>query len=246
MTSPRRSRPCRRRTPRTSRSSSSVATTSPTASRRPSRWATSSACVQALHDRGTRVVVGTCPDLGALRAVPQPLRAIGSRASRQLAAAQGRAVGPMGARVVSLADAVGPYFVAFPDDMFSLDRFHPSSLGYKRTAQALLPDVIRGSGGLNRADALDKLSPQRQGEHVANHQEQLGQVRQDRHPADQGRRHRHPPERRGERAAAPRQAADRAGPDGLRDRHRDRHRHLRADRRRGQEPRRARRSRSPS
>ena len=99
-------------------------------------------CVQALHDRGTRVVVGTCPDLGALRAVPQPLRAIGSRASRQLATAQERAVGPMGAHVVSLADAVGPYFTAFPDDMFSLDRFHPSSLGYERTAQALLPRVI--------------------------------------------------------------------------------------------------------
>ena len=99
-------------------------------------------CVQALHDRGARVVVGTCPDLGALRAVPQPLRALGSRASRQLATAQARAVAPMGAHVVSLAEAVGPFFVAFPDEMFSLDRFHPSSLGYKRTAQALLPHVL--------------------------------------------------------------------------------------------------------
>lgn len=99
-------------------------------------------CVQALHDRGTRVVVGTCPDLGMLLPVPQPLRALGGRASRQLATAQARAVAPMGAHVVSLADSVGPFFEANPEEMFSLDRFHPSSLGYKRTAQALLPRVL--------------------------------------------------------------------------------------------------------
>ncbi len=99
-------------------------------------------CVRELQGRGARVVVGTCPDLAALRAVPQPLRALGSRASRQLAAAQARAVAPLGARVVSLADAVGPSFISDPDQMFSLDRFHPSSLGYKRTAKALLPHVL--------------------------------------------------------------------------------------------------------
>jgi lysophospholipase L1-like esterase len=100
-------------------------------------------CVQALHARGTRVVVGTCPDLGALRPLPQPLRVLGSRASRQLAAAQARAVDPLGAQVVSLADAVGPFFHSDPEEMFSLDRFHPSSLGYKRTAQALLPHLLQ-------------------------------------------------------------------------------------------------------
>jgi lysophospholipase L1-like esterase len=99
-------------------------------------------CVRWLQQRGTRVVVGTCPDLGALKPVPQPLRVLGSRASRQLAAAQARAVHPLGAHVVSLADAVGPYFARDPEEMFSLDRFHPSSLGYKRTAHALLPHVL--------------------------------------------------------------------------------------------------------
>ena len=73
--------------------------------------------------------------------VPQPLRALGSRASRQLAAAQARAVRPRGAHVVSLAETVGPFFLTMPEEMFSLDRFHPSSHGYKRTAQALLPAV---------------------------------------------------------------------------------------------------------
>jgi lysophospholipase L1-like esterase len=99
-------------------------------------------CVLALQERGTRVVVGTCPDLGALKPVPQPLRVLGSRASRQLAAAQARAVEPLGAHVVSLADAVGPFFISDPEQMFSLDRFHPSSLGYKRTAHALLPHLV--------------------------------------------------------------------------------------------------------
>lgn len=99
-------------------------------------------CVRALQTRGARVVVGTCPDLGALRPVPQPLRALGSRASRQLARAQARAVAPLGAVAVSLADTVGPVFVDRPEEMFSLDRFHPSSLGYKRTAQALVPHLV--------------------------------------------------------------------------------------------------------
>ena len=30
--------------------------------------------------------------------------------------------------------------------MFSLDRFHPSALGYKRTAKAILPSVLVALG----------------------------------------------------------------------------------------------------
>lgn len=100
------------------------------------------ACVRELRGRGAEVVVGTCPDLGALRPVPQPLRTLGARASRQLAAAQAAACEPLGARVVPLATAVGPFFLVDPDAHFSVDRFHPSSLGYKRTAQALLPHLL--------------------------------------------------------------------------------------------------------
>ncbi|HKP09015.1 MAG TPA: SGNH/GDSL hydrolase family protein, partial [Microbacterium sp.] len=47
-----------------------------------------------------------------------------------------------GARAVSLGRAVGPFFVTQPDEMFSLDRFHPSALGYRRTAEALLPALL--------------------------------------------------------------------------------------------------------
>jgi lysophospholipase L1-like esterase len=102
--------------------------------------------VRRLRAVDIAVVVGTCPDLGALRPVPQPLRALGSRASRQLAAAQRAAVVPLGAYVVDLATVVGPFFITNPDEMFSLDRFHPSAHGYKRTAKAMLPSVLAALG----------------------------------------------------------------------------------------------------
>ncbi len=104
------------------------------------------AAVRALRERGVEVVVGTCPDLGALRPVPQPLRALGSRASRQLASAQAAATLRAGGHVVSLARVVGPFFISHPDEMFSLDRFHPSGLGYRRTAAALLPSLLAALG----------------------------------------------------------------------------------------------------
>ena len=104
------------------------------------------ACIDGLQELGCAVVVGTCPDLGALRPVPQPLRALGSRASRQLANAQRDAALQRGARAVSLAHVVGPFFITNPDEMFSLDRFHPSAHGYKRTAKAILPSVLAAIG----------------------------------------------------------------------------------------------------
>jgi lysophospholipase L1-like esterase len=102
--------------------------------------------ILALCDRGAAVVVGTCPDLGLLRPVPQPLRALGSRMSRQLAVAQAAAATRNGAHAVSLRHVVGPFFITNPDEMFSLDRFHPSAMGYKRTAEALLPSVLTALG----------------------------------------------------------------------------------------------------
>ena len=78
--------------------------------------------------------------------MPQPLRALGSRASRQLAEAQRGAALASGARAVSLAHVVGPFFITNPDEMFSLDRFHPSTHGYKRTAKAMLPSVLAALG----------------------------------------------------------------------------------------------------
>lgn len=98
--------------------------------------------IAQLRSRGTEVVVGTCPDLRALRPVPQPLRSLAARWSRQLAAAQAIAVAREGATAVDLRRSVGPVFLAQPEEMFSMDRFHPSALGYRRMAEALLPALV--------------------------------------------------------------------------------------------------------
>lgn len=95
--------------------------------------------ILTLRRRGVEVVVGTCPDLGALRPVPQPLRRLISSLSRRLAEAQAETARSAGAHPVDLRRAVGPMFFDDPEAMFSLDRFHPSPLGYRRTAEALLP-----------------------------------------------------------------------------------------------------------
>jgi lysophospholipase L1-like esterase len=107
--------------------------------------------IESLQQQGTEVVVGTCPDLGALSAVPQPLRTLAGLASRQLATAQRDVATELGARAVSLAEVVGPFFIAQPDAMFAIDRFHPSGAGYRRTAKALLPSVL---GALGHDDEL--------------------------------------------------------------------------------------------
>lgn len=101
--------------------------------------------IRRLREVGAEVVVGTCPDLGALRPVPQPLRRLASSMSRRLADIQAETARHAGAEPVDLRRAVGPMFFDEPEAMFSLDRFHPSALGYRRTAEALLPAVCRAA-----------------------------------------------------------------------------------------------------
>jgi lysophospholipase L1-like esterase len=100
------------------------------------------AAVRRLRGLGAEVIVGTCPDLGTLPAVPQPLRHLGGRASQRLAAAQEKAVRAAGGVPVPLGGAVAALFLARPVEMFAQDKFHPSSLGYLRSAEALLPAVV--------------------------------------------------------------------------------------------------------
>lgn len=102
--------------------------------------------IRALKARGSAVVVGTCPDVGAVRPLPQPLRSLGRRMAKQLADKQAEASLAAGAHVVYLADVVGPFFITNPDEMFSIDHFHPSAVGYKRTAKAMLPSVLAALG----------------------------------------------------------------------------------------------------
>lgn len=105
-----------------------------------------SAAVARLRAEGCAVVVGTCPDLGTIEPVAQPLRTIARRWSRELAAAQTVAVVEAGGRTVSLGDILGSEFAAAPRELFSADRFHPSPAGYARLAAALLPSVCAAAG----------------------------------------------------------------------------------------------------
>jgi lysophospholipase L1-like esterase len=102
--------------------------------------------VRRLRELGAEVVVGTCPDLGTVEPVPQPLRWIARRASRQLAAAQTIAVVEAGGRTVSLGDILGPEFAASPSEMFGPDRFHPSVAGYASAAAVMLPSMCAALG----------------------------------------------------------------------------------------------------
>lgn len=111
--------------------------------------------VRRLHDAGTAVVVGTCPDLGTVEPVPQPLRWVARHWSRQLAAAQTIVVVEAGGRTVSLGDLLGPEFAASPMEMFGPDGFHPSAAGYAGAAAAVLPSVCAAVGVGLTADGED-------------------------------------------------------------------------------------------
>ena len=85
------------------------------------------------------VVVGTCPDLGIVTAIPQPLRTVVRQWGLRLRKAQTAAVLAAGGHPVALADLLSPEFLASPDRMFSADGFHPSAAGYELAAKQLLP-----------------------------------------------------------------------------------------------------------
>jgi len=104
------------------------------------------AAVTRLREISCEVVVGTCPDLGTVKPVLQPLRHLARMWCRQLAAAQTIAVVEAGGRTVSLGDILGPEFDARPDELFSPDRFHPSAEGYAAAAAVVLPSVCAALG----------------------------------------------------------------------------------------------------
>ncbi|GAB1689492.1 hypothetical protein KRM28CT15_12950 [Krasilnikovia sp. M28-CT-15] len=104
------------------------------------------ASVRRLRASGCKVVVGTCPDIGAIQPIKPPLRWVARRLSRQLAAAQTVAVVEAGGRTVSLVDLLGPAFEADPVRMFSSDRFHPSAEGYARAAAVMMPTLMAALG----------------------------------------------------------------------------------------------------
>jgi lysophospholipase L1-like esterase len=94
--------------------------------------------VRKLRDRGAVVVVGTCPDLGVISAIPQPLRSLAHSRTLQLARAQTAAVRAASGVPVPLAQLLAPEFRTRRELMLSPDGFHPSSIAYALAADALL------------------------------------------------------------------------------------------------------------
>lgn len=107
--------------------------------------------VRRLRAVGCKVVVGTCPDIGAIRPIKPPLRWLARMWSRQLAEAQTVAVVEAGGSTVSLSDLLGPAFEADPVRMFSSDQFHPSAEGYARAASVIMPTLMAVLGEDDRS-----------------------------------------------------------------------------------------------
>lgn len=97
--------------------------------------------VRRLVAEDCAVVVATCPDLGTIRPILQPLRSIARRLSRALARKQTIATVEAGGRAVSLADLLGTLFTEKRDLMFGADHFHPSETGYANMVSVLIPAI---------------------------------------------------------------------------------------------------------
>lgn len=100
------------------------------------------AAVAQLRGAGAEVVVGTCPDIGVVQSIPQPLRSVIRQYGLQLAARQRAHVLAAGGHPVPFADTLTPEFLEAPERMFSPDNFHPSAAGYELAARLLLPEVL--------------------------------------------------------------------------------------------------------
>jgi len=96
--------------------------------------------VGRLQSAGVHTLVGTCPDLGAARALGQPLRTLAGRRGRQVAVASASATRAAGGEPIDIGRITGPVFRADPGTL-SEDCFHPSADGYRLWAEALHPSV---------------------------------------------------------------------------------------------------------
>src|SRR4051795_8376492 len=116
--------------------------------------------VRRLRALGAEVIVGTCPDLGTIRPLAQPLRAYARRLSRRMAREQTVAVVRAGGRTVSLGDLLGPLFMTHLE-FFSEDQFHPSAAGYAEAARAVLPSCLDALGVGTRARSASTFTTRR-------------------------------------------------------------------------------------
>jgi lysophospholipase L1-like esterase len=97
--------------------------------------------LRELRAAGTDVVVVPAPDMSTVPFVPAAYRPLVQAASARLQQEQAAAAAAAGALLAPVAEAVGTAFAADPS-LFSADRFHPSSAGYARIADELVPHVV--------------------------------------------------------------------------------------------------------
>ena len=116
--------------------------------------------VRRLRALGAEVIVGTCPDLGTIRPLAQPLRAYARHLSRDMAKEQTVAVVRAGGRTVSLGDLLGPLFMRHRE-LFAEDQFHPSAAGYAEAASAVLPSCLDALGLRTRARSASAFTTRR-------------------------------------------------------------------------------------
>ncbi|GAJ84507.1 hypothetical protein NBRGN_075_00100 [Nocardia brasiliensis NBRC 14402] len=104
------------------------------------------AAVARLSRADAVVVVGTCPNLGTVTAIPQPLRTVVHNWSLRLARAQTVATTVAGGVPVPMGYLLAPEFRAQPELLFAEDGFHPSAAGYELAAAQLLPVLLEVLG----------------------------------------------------------------------------------------------------
>jgi len=97
--------------------------------------------VAGLQSAGADVVVVPAPDMSVVPFVPPALRPLVRSACSALQRQQQRVARAAGAAFADIGPAVGAAFAADPQ-LFSADRFHPSSAGYARIVAALAPTVV--------------------------------------------------------------------------------------------------------
>lgn len=111
------------------------------------------AAVGALRAGGTDVVVVPAPDMSSIPFVPPAFRAAVRAACTRLQQQQSRMAEAAGATVAHIAVEIGGAFALDPA-LFSADRFHPSSAGYRHIAEALAPTVLTAARTRRDGDAV--------------------------------------------------------------------------------------------
>ena len=110
------------------------------------------AAVTALRATGSDVVVVPAPDMSSIPFVPPAFRAAVRNACALLQQHQSRLAEDAGATVAHISVEIAGAFALDPA-LFSGDRFHPSSAGYRHIADALAPTVLAVARARRDGDA---------------------------------------------------------------------------------------------